>query len=163
MIARKRPKRRLIRARLFVLCLGLVAILVLFVFLDSGFPYALSTAIWFPGLIMLTAVIALLMLPVVWKALDEDLAQYRLARWQVIRGWKFVPFVGPGLAVIIAMSIVALWYSNGRSRSEVLQQLALPFVVALAAYDLVSFWIVDRKAMRYVVSQTRFRKPPEDD
>jgi len=147
----------------FVLSFGLVGILVLFVFLASGFPYAMSTAIWFPGLIALTAVFVLLMLPVVWKALDEDLAQYRLARWQVIRGWKFVPFVGTGLAVIIAMSIVTDWYSVGRSRSEVLQRLALPFVVALAVYDLVSFWIVDRKAMRYVVGQTRFRKPREDD
>jgi len=161
-IARKRPKGRLIRARVFVLCLYVLLILFLFVFLASGFPYSIPEAFWFPGLIGLTALFVLLMLPVGWKGLDEDLARYRLARWQVIGGRKLVPYLGAGLAVTITMSIVVLWYSTGRSRSEVMQQLAFPFVVALAAYDLVSFWIVDRKTMRYM-SQTRFRKPQEDD
>ena len=162
-IAGKRPKGRLIRARVFVLCLYALAILVLFVFLASGFPYSISEAFWFPALIMLTAAFVLLMLPVAWKALDEDLARYRLARLQVIGGRKLVPYVGAGLALVIAMSIVTLWYSIGRSRDEVVQHLALPFVVALAAYDLASFWIVDRKAMRYKLSQSRFGKPREDD
>ncbi len=37
-----------------------------------------------------------------------------------------------------------------------LQQLALPFAVVLAVYDLASFWIVDRKTMRYVMSHAPF-------
>ncbi len=90
-------------------------------------------------MIGLTAAFVLLMLPVAWKALDEDLARYRLARLQVIGGRKLLPYVGAGLALVIVMEIVIVWYSIGRSRSEVTQQLALPFVVALAAYDLVSF------------------------
>ena len=64
---------------------------------------------------------------------------------QLVGGRKLVPYLGTGLALFIVMSIVTLWYSTGQSRSELMQQLALPFVVALAAYDLVSFWIVDRK------------------
>jgi len=161
-VARKRPKGHLIRARVFVLCLGVVLILVSFVFLASGFPYSISTAIWFPGLIGLTAMFVLLMLPVAWKALDEDLVRYRLARWEVIGGRKLAPYLGTGLALFIVMSIVTLWYSTGQSRSELMQQLALPFVVALAAYDLVSFWIVDRKAMHYILNQTRVGTPRED-
>ncbi len=139
MIARKRPKSRLIRARVSSLCLYVLVILVLLVFLTSGFPYSISEAFWFASLIGLTAAFVLLMLPVAWKALDEDLARYRLARLQVIGGRKLLPYVGAGLALVIVMEIVIVWYSIGRSRSEVMQQLALPFVVALAAYDLVSF------------------------
>ncbi len=108
-IARKRPKSRLIRARVFVLCLGVVVILVSFVFLASGFPYSISTATWFPGLIGLTAMSVLLMLPVAWKALDEDLTRYRLARWQVIGGRKLLPYLGMGLALVIVMSTVTFW------------------------------------------------------
>jgi len=111
---------------------------------------------------MLTAAFVLLMLPVAWKALDEDLARYRLARLQVIGGRKLFPYLGAGLALVIVMSTFALWYSIGRSRSEVMQQLALPFVIALAAYDLMSFWIVDRKAMRYILGQTRVGTTRED-
>jgi len=161
-IARKRPKSRLIRARVSSLCLYVLVILVLFVFLTSGLPYSTSEAFWFAGLIGLTAALVLLMLPVAWKALDDDLARYRLARLQVIGGRKVVPYVGAGLALVIVMSIVTVWYSIGRSRSEVMRQLALPFVVALVAYDLVSFWIVDRKAMRYILGQTRVGSPRED-
>ncbi len=160
-IARKRPKGRLIRARVFSLCLYVLVILVLFVFLFgiSVFDFG---GLLVPGLIGLTAAFVLLMLPVAWKALDEDLARYRLARLQVIGGRKLFPYVGAGLAFVIVMSIVTVWYSIGRSRIEVMQQLALPFVVALAAYDLVSFWIVDRKAMRYILGQTRVGTPRED-
>ncbi|OLD89886.1 hypothetical protein AUG86_04160 [Euryarchaeota archaeon 13_1_20CM_4_64_14] len=161
-IARKRPKGRLIRARVVAPCLYVLVIIVLFVLLASGFPYSISEAFWFPALIMLTAAFVLLMLPVAWKALDEDLARYRLARLQVIGGRKLFPYLGAGLALVIVMSTFALWYSIGRSRSEVMQQLALPFVIALAAYDLMSFWIVDRKAMRYILGQTRVGTTRED-
>src|SRR2546428_13652677 len=84
--------------------------------LASGFPYSISEAFWFPALIMLTAAFVLLMLPVAWKALDEDLARYRLARLQVIGGRKLFPYLGAGLALVIVMSTFALWYSIGRSR-----------------------------------------------
>jgi len=100
-IARKRPKSRLIRARVSSLCLYVLVILVLFVFLTSGLPYSTSEAFWFAGLIGLTAALVLLMLPVAWKALDDDLARYRLARLQVIGGRKVVPYVGAGLALVI--------------------------------------------------------------
>src|SRR2546428_13797470 len=100
-IARKRPKGRLIRARVFVLCLYVLLILFLFVFLASGFPNSISEAFWFPGLIGLTALFVLLMLPVGWKGLDEDLARYRLRRGEGIGGRKFVPFPGAGVAVSV--------------------------------------------------------------
>src|SRR3989454_9882502 len=117
-IARKRPKGRLIRARVFVLCLYVLLILFLFVFLASGFPYSIPEAFWFPGLIGLTALFVLLMLPVGWKGLDEDLARYRLARWQVIGGRKLVLYLGAGIAVTLSMALLVLLYSTRRRPNE---------------------------------------------
>src|SRR2546427_12534942 len=95
-IARKRPKGRLIRARVFVLCLYVLLILFLFVFLASGFPYSIPEAFWFPGLIGLTALFVLLMLPVGWKGLDEDLARYRLLSGDSHRGSECGPHLEEG-------------------------------------------------------------------
>src|SRR3989449_10485141 len=99
---------------------------------------------------MFTAAFVLLMLPVAWKALDEALARYRLARLQVIGGRKLFPYLGAGLALVIVMSPFALWDSIRRSRSEGMQQLPLPFVTAPAAYDLMSFLSGGRRGPRHI-------------
>ena len=61
------------------------------------------------------------------------------------------------------------WLRDLAIRKKVALIVTLTTAVALllastvfVVYDLVSFWIVDRKTMRYM-SQTRFRKPQEDD
>src|SRR3989442_11506584 len=138
-IARKRPKGRLIRARVVAPCLYVLVIIVLFVLLASGFPYSISEAFWFPALIMLTAAFVLLMLPVAWKALDEDLARYRLARVQVIGGRELFPYLGAGLALVIVMSTFAPLDFIGRSRKEVVQKLAFPLFIWLPADDPMRF------------------------
>src|SRR2546428_10932913 len=132
-IARKRPKGRLIRARVVAPCLYVLVIIVLFVLLASGFPYSISEAFWFPALIGLTAAFVLLMLPVAWKALDEDLARYRLARVEGIGGRKLFPYVGAGLALGVVMLIVTVRDFLRRNRNEGMQHPALPSLVALAA------------------------------
>src|SRR3989442_13149167 len=109
--AGNRRKAVFIRGRVVPACLYVLVLIVLFVLLASGFPYSISEAFWFTALIMLTAAFVLLMLPVAWKALDEDLARYRLARLQVIGGRKLFPYLGAGLALVIVMSTFALWYS----------------------------------------------------
>src|SRR3989442_7114764 len=121
-IARKRRNGRLIRARVVAPCLYVLVIIVLLVLLASGFPYSISEAFWFPALIMLTAAFVLLMLPVAWKALDEDLARYRLARLQVIGGRKLFPYLGAGPALLIVMFTFRPRYSVVPSRSAVIEQ-----------------------------------------
>src|SRR3989442_13421408 len=118
-IARKRPKDRLIGAGVVAICLYVLVIIVLFVLLASGFPYSISEAFWFPALIMLTAAFVLLMLPVAWKALDEDLARYRLARLQIIGGRELFPYLGAGVAPLIVVSTFVPLDFLRRNRSEV--------------------------------------------
>jgi hypothetical protein len=154
--ARKQPKTTLVRARAFVLCADLVVVLLLFVLLSSGFPYSVSMRTQTLGLLGLTALIfVFVLLPVSWKRLGEDLARYRLARWQVIGGKKMVPHVGTGLAIIAAFSFIPFWFSPGRNGSDVLQKIAVPFTVTMVVYTLVSFWIVDRKAMQQLTGLAR--------
>src|SRR2546427_2828463 len=123
-IARKRPKGRLIRARVVAPCLYVLVIIVLFVLLASGFPYSISEAFWFPALIMLTAAFVLLMLPVAWKALDEDLARYRLARLEGIGGRKPFPYLGAGLPPVILVSTFPPWCFLCPSTNQGMQQIA---------------------------------------
>jgi hypothetical protein len=159
--ARKQPKNTLVRARAFFLCTGFFMILVLFVLLSSGFPYSVSIRTQTLGLLGLTALIFVwVLLPVTWRAFGEELAQYRLARWQVIGGKKMLPYVGTGLAIIAAFSFVPFWFSPGRTGSDVLQQIAFPFSATMAVYDFVSFWIVDRKAMQHLTGRARIPLRP---
>src|SRR5439155_14108571 len=156
-VARKRPKARLIRARALVLCANVVACALIYIFLASGLPYSLSVSTGFQaaGLIGFAAVFILLLLPIAWRALDEDLARYRIARSQVIRGKRLVLFVVAGLTVTIAVSLGAFWYSAGRSGIDVVRQVALPISIGLAVCQLASFWIVDRQVMRHIMSAPR--------
>ena len=156
-VARKRPKGRLVRARALVLCANVVASALIYIFLASGLPYSLSVSAGFQaaGLIWFAVVFILLLLPIAWKVLDEELARYRIARSQVIRGRRLILLVVAGLAVTIAVSLGTYWYSAGRSGIDVARQLALPISIGLAVFQLASFWIVDRQIMRHIMSAPR--------
>ena len=151
MVARKRPKIRLLRARGFLLGAD-VASLIFFLFIASGgLRYPVSTGIQLAGWIGLAAVVfALLILPRVWKPLGHELRRYVLARGEVFARWKRVLYLGAGLAVAIEILLV-VWPAAGRTVGDVLSELAFPLMIALGIIELAIFWVLDRRVMRQVV------------
>ncbi len=148
-IAKKRPKTRFVRARVFILGLFILSYVVLFLFLSGAFYYPVSAEILLTDGIVVTALFVFVLLPLAWKPLGEDLAGYRLLTRKLMKGRRGLLFsLASGIVPTVTMILILFWFSGGRSVSDVVTEFALPLTLAFAVYGLASFWFVDTRALR---------------
>jgi hypothetical protein len=116
--ARKRPKTRFVRARVFILGLFTLSSVVLFRFFSRAIYYPVSDEVLLTDGIVAAALFVFVLLPLVWKRLGEDLAGYRLLTRKLMKGQRGFLFslasaIVPTVTVILIPPLV-FW----RKKSE---------------------------------------------
>ena len=148
-IAKKRPKTKFVRARVFILGLFILTYIVLYLFLSRAFYYPVSAEILLTDGIVAAALFVVVLLPIVWKRLGEDLAGYRLLTRNLMKGRRGLLYsLASAIVPTVTVILILLWLSGGRNVSDVLSEFALPLTLAFVLYGLASFWFVDQRALR---------------
>ncbi len=148
-LAKKRPKTRFVRARVFILGLFILSYVVLFLILSRAFYYPVSAEVLLTDGIVAAALFVVVSLPIVWKQLGEDLAGYRLLTRNLMKGRRgLLYFVASAIVPTVTVILILPWLSRGRNVSDVLPEFALPLTLALVVYGLASFWFLDKRALR---------------